>query len=158
MSETLIRQELVNMLTVRQAHMQFEDAVKDFPAAHYNTRPPGLDYSFWHLLEHIRICQWDILDYCRNPGYKMPEWPREYWPAPTAQTDAAGWQGTIRAFLADRDALVKIIQDAQTDLYRPIAHGWNGHTIFREIMVVASHNAYHIGEFAILRGALGLWG
>ena len=157
MSESLIRQELVNLLTVQQAHMQFEDAVKDFPIAHINTRPAGLDYSFWHLLEHIRICQWDILDYCRNADYKLIEWPREYWPAKDANTDETGWKKTIADYLSDRAALITLIQDPKTDLYKAIPHGYGGHTIFREILVVGSHNAYHIGEFGILRGMMGLW-
>jgi hypothetical protein len=158
MSESLIRQELVNFLTIEQAHMQFEEAVKDFPLAHINTRPNNLEYSFWHLLEHIRLCQWDILDYCINPNYKTMEWPREYWPVRDAKTDEAGWKKTVSDYLADRAALINIIQDPKTDLYKAIPHGYGGHTIFREILVVGSHNAYHIGEFGILRGMMGLWG
>lgn len=156
-ADTHARQQLVNLLTVRQAHMIFEDAVKDFPLAHINTRPTGLDYSFWHLLEHIRICQWDILDYIRNPNYQTPNWPTDYWPDKAADTDAQGWQHTIDHYLADCAALVELVQDPQTDLYAPIPHGYDGHTIFREILVVGSHNAYHIGEFGILRQVMGLW-
>lgn len=157
MSESLIRNQLVNLLTIRQAHMSFDDAVKNFPIAHMNTKPSGVEYSFWHLLEHIRIAQWDILDYCRNPDYKHMEWPRDYWPAKEAETDQAGWQSTIDQFLADRAELVGIIQNPQTDLYAPIPHGTDGHTILREILVVADHNAYHIGELAILRQVVGIW-
>lgn len=152
-----VRQQLVNLLTARQAHMSFEDAIKDFPLAHINTRPTGLDYSFWHLLEHIRICQWDILDYCINPHYQMQNWPADYWPAKDADTDAAGWQRTIDQFTADRAALVALVHSQQTDLYGPIPHGMDGHTILREILVVGDHNAYHIGEFGILRHVMGLW-
>lgn len=157
MSESLIRNQLVNLLTIRQAHMSFDDAVKNFPIAHMNTKPSGVEYSFWHLLEHIRIAQWDILDYCRNPDYKHMEWPRDYWPAKETETDQAGWHSTINQFLADRAELVSIIQNPQTDLYAPIPHGTDGHTILREILVVADHNAYHIGEFAILRQVDGIW-
>ncbi len=157
MSEQVIRQQLVNMLTVAQAHMSFEDAVKNFPAAHFNTRPQGVEYTFWHVLEHLRLCQWDILDYCRNPQYKEMEWPREYWPTKEAVTDAAGWQKTIDEFLKDRNELVALVQNPHTDLYSPIPHGYGGHTILREILVVADHNAYHLGEFAILRQVVGCW-
>src|SRR5215510_15090193 len=125
MSESLIRQELVNLLKAEQAHMQFESAVNNFPLAHINTRPNGVEYSFWHLLEHIRFCQWDILDYCINPNYKYVEWPRDYWQPRDADTDAIGWNRSIQDYLADRDALVKIIQDPKTDLYAPIPHGSN---------------------------------
>lgn len=157
MSESLIRNQLVNLLTIRQAHMSFDDAVKNFPVAHMNAKPAGVEYSFWHLLEHIRIAQWDILDYCRNPDYKHIEWPRDYWPAKEAVTDQTGWQSTIDQFLANRAELVDIIQNPQTDLYAPIPHGTDGHTILREILVVANHNAYHIGEFAILRQVVSIW-
>lgn len=157
MSEVLVREQLVKLLTLQQAHMGFEEAVKDFPAAHYNSRPPNVDYTFWHLLEHLRICQWDILDYSRNPHYKHIEWPRDYWPAKDAMTDAEGWQQTVEQFLADRAALVSMVRDPQTDLYTPIPHGYDGHTILREAMVLADHNAYHIGEFAVLRQVMGIW-
>lgn len=152
-----LRKQLVNMLIKRQAHMIFEDAIADFPKEHINTIPPELDYSFWHLLEHLRICQYDILDYIRNPEYKMLSFPDGYWPDKSTKTDLAGWQNTIDQFVADRQALVDIVYDPDTDLYVPIPHGWDGHNVLREILVVADHNAYHIGEFGILRHMLKLW-
>lgn len=157
MSDAELRNQLVRMLTVQQAHMGLEDAVKNFPAKDYNTRPLNVDYSFWHLLEHLRITQWDILDYCRNPNYKELEWPKGYWPAKDATTDAKGWQQTIDQFIADRNALVAIVNNPQTDLYAQIPHGAAGHNILREILVVADHNAYHIGELGILRQVVGNW-
>jgi hypothetical protein len=157
MNDKAVRQQLINMLTIRQAHMLFEDAIANFPAAHINTKPPQLDYSFWHLLEHIRICQFDILDYIRNPDYVAPEFPKGLWPAPDATTDQGGWDKTIAQFNADRDALLAIINDPTTDLYAQIPHGYDGHNILREILVVADHNAYHIGELGILRQSMGLW-
>ena len=157
MSDEHVRAQLVNLLTVRQAHMSLEDAVKGFPLEHINAKPPGVEYTFWHLLEHLRIAQWDILDYIRNPQYKAIAWPRDYWPAPDAITEAGGWLQTIEQFLADRAALVTMVRDPQTDLYAPIPHGEDGHTILREILLVADHNAYHIGEFGILRQVMGLW-
>ncbi len=156
MSDQHTREQVVNLLTLRQAHMSFEDAVEQFPPSHINTRPPKVDYTFWHLLEHLRICQWDILDYIRNPGYQHREWPREYWPAADAMTDETGWNQSVHQFLEDRAALVAIAQDSHTDLYRPIPHGYDGHTILRELLVVADHNAYHIGELAILRQVVGI--
>lgn len=157
MSDQHVRAQLVNLLTMQQAHMGFEGAVKDFPLEQINARPTGLNYTYWHLLEHLRIAQWDILDYIRNPRYQAIEWPRDYWPAPDATTDAAGWRRSVDQFLADRAALVAITRDPQTDLYAPIPHGYDGHTILREILVVADHNAYHIGELGILRQINGLW-
>jgi len=152
-----IRQQLVNLLAERQAHMSFEDAVANFPEEHINTRPPNIGYTFWHLIEHIRLCQWDILDYIVNADYVTPQFPAGYWPDPSSTTDEAGWQQTIDQFLADRKALVDIINIPQTDLYAQIPHGAPGHNIVREINVVAVHNAYHIGELGILRQVMSLW-
>ena len=152
-----LRTQLVNMLLQRQAHMLFEDAVANFPAAHINTRPPQVGYSFWHLLEHIRICQYDILDYIGNLAYVAPTFPDDLWPSAEADTDWNGWNKTIQEFYADRQVLVDIVQNPDTDLYSQIPHGWDGHNILREILIVADHNAYHIGELAILRQVMGLW-
>lgn len=157
MNDKIVRQQLVNMLTVRQAHMTFEDAVKNFPEEHMNTKPQGLEYSFWHLVEHIRICQWDILDYIRNSDYVAPDFPKDYWPAPDSTTDMAGWNKTIGQFKVDCDALVAIINHPETDLYTQIPHAYEGHNILREILVIAAHNAYHIGELGILRQNMSLW-
>jgi hypothetical protein len=157
MNDTIVRQQLVNMLTVQQAHMTFEDAVANFPNEHINTRPPTLEYTFWHLIEHIRICQWDILDYIRNPNYVEPEFPKGIWPAPDATTDKAGWDHTIVQFIADRNALLVIINDPASDLYAQIPHAYAGHNILREILVVADHNSYHIGELGILRHQMNMW-
>lgn len=156
-SDAVVREQLVNMLMERQAHMIFEDSIANFPMAHINTKPPTLEYSFWHLLDHIRFCQWDILDYIRNPNYQSHEFPAGYWQSRDAVTDEAGWQKTVAEFKADRQALVDIVKDPATDLYTPLAHGTNGHNILREILVVADHNAYHLGELGILRHTLKLW-
>lgn len=157
MSDEATRNQLIRMLTIRQAHMSFDDAIKNFPEQHINSKPENVDYSFWHLLEHLRIAQWDILDYIRNPNYVAREWPKEYWPDPHATTDLAGWNHTIQQFKADLEALVAIVKDPKTDLYAQIPHGEEGHNILREMIVVAQHNSYHTGELGILRGTMGLW-
>ncbi len=152
-----LRKQLVALMHVRQAHMSFEDAIKDFPLEHINTKPTHVEYTFWHLIEHLRLAQWDILDYIRNPGYTPRHFPAGYWPDPSASTDATGWQRSIDQFLADRQALIDIINDPSNDLYAPIPHGQTGHNILREIEVVGAHNAYHIGELGILRQVMELW-
>jgi hypothetical protein len=152
-----VRQQVVNLLTVQQAHMGFDGAVAGFPEAAINARPPNGPYSFWHLVEHLRIAQHDILDYCVNPQYAPLKWPDDYWPAPNAETDAAGWEATIAAFRADRAALVALALDPAHDLNAQIPHGEPGHTLLRELLLAADHNAYHTGEFAILRQVMGLW-
>ena len=153
-----LRNQLVRMLTVRQAHMDFEDAVADFPEAHINTRPPNCDYTFWHLLEHLRICQKDILDYIQSDTYRWPDFPADLWPAQSAETDLTGWQETIAQFYADRQSLVAIINDPAVDLFAPLPNsGEHRHNILREINIIASHNAYHTGELGVLRHVMGLW-
>lgn len=154
-----VRNQLVRMLTVRQAHMDFEDAVADFPAEHINTRPANCDYTFWHLLEHIRICQLDILEYIVSTDYEWPNFPDDLWPDKMTKTDLAGWQATIDAFYADRQALVDVINDPTKDLFVPLTNsGEHRHNILREINIIAAHNAYHTGELGILRQTMGLWG
>jgi len=158
LQENELRIQLVRMLTIRQAHMDFADAVADFPAEHINTRPPNCDYTFWHLLEHIRICQKDILDYISADSYIWPDFPTDLWPERSAETDLSGWHHTIERFYADRQALVEIINDPETDLFAPLPNsGEHQHNILREINIIASHNAYHTGEFGILRQMMGLW-
>ena len=158
MSDKEVRNQLVRMLTIRQAHMDFEDAVANFPVEHINSRPQNCDYSFWHLLEHIRICQLDILDYIVDPNYKWPNFPDDFWPDKSAETDQVGWQATIDAFYADRQALVDVINDPAKDLFAPLPNsGEHQHNILREINIIAAHNAYHTGELGILRQTMGLW-
>jgi hypothetical protein len=153
-----LRNQLVRMLTVRQAHMDFEDAVAGFPEEHFNTRPPNCPYTFWHLLEHMRIAQRDIVDYIRSDEYHWPSFPDDYWPDPSAETDPAGWRQTVASFLADRQVLVDIVNDPSTDLFAPLPNsGQQRHSIVRQINIVASHNAYHTGELGILRQVMGLW-
>lgn len=153
-----LRKQLANMLTVAQAHMDLIEAAADFPLEYINTRPNGCDYTFWHLLEHIRICQRDILDYIESEHYTWLNFPDDLWPEKSAVTDAAGWQHSIAAFAADRRRLAEIINDPHTDLYAPLPNsGESKHNILREINIIADHTAYHTGEFSILRGVMGLW-
>jgi len=153
-----LRNQLVRMLTYRQAHMDFEDAVANFPEEHINTRPPNCDYTFWHLLEHLRICQQDILEYIQSDDYTWPIFPDDLWPDKSAESDLAGWQQTIESFYADRQSLVDMINDPDVDLFAPLPNsGKSRHNILREINIIASHNAYHTGELGILRQIMGLW-
>ncbi|UCF28791.1 MAG: DinB family protein [Chloroflexota bacterium] len=155
-SDQVVREQLLALLIGGNAHMTFEQAVANFPAEHYNTNPPNITYTPWHILEHLRIAQWDILEFIRNPAHVSPEWPKGYWPDPNERTDQEGWGNTINAFLADLGSLRDIVKDPDTDLYAPIPHA-RDYTIFREILVVSDHNAYHIGEFGILRQVMGTW-
>ena len=157
MNDEYLREELVNALAKRQAHQLFDQVVQDFPEAHFNTRPENVPYTFWHLLEHIRITQLDILDYIGNPNYQYPTFPDDYWPDLNLEADDTMWNVTISGIRVDLQSLINIVNDPARDLCAQIPHGQRGHTILRDILVVAAHNSYHIGEFGILRGTLGLW-
>ena len=152
-----LRKQLVGMLTIRQAHVDFEDAVAKFPEEHINTIPPNCNYSFWHVLEHLRICQKDILDYIVSDTYKWLKFPDDLWPKKSAKTDLVGWQETINQFLTDRQKLVEIISSPSTNLFTPLPNsGKHQHNILREINIIASHNAYHTGGIMMMRQSMNI--
>jgi DinB family protein len=152
-----LRRVLIVGLTGEDAHMRFEDAVAEFSADAINVRPPNVGYTPWHLVEHLRVTQWDILEYVRDPGHVSPEWPREYWPDPSATATLDQFRASVDGFLADRAALEAIARDPSVDLLAPMAHA-PAHSIARELRVVANHNSYHVGELAVLRQVTGSWG
>lgn len=151
-----LRKQLVDLLNGGNAHMGFEGAVADFPIADINSFPQNVPYTPWHLLEHIRIAQADILEFVCQPGHISPEWPKGYWPAQDEQTDAAGWQRTIEGIKSDLEAIKQIVLDPNTNLTEDLAHA-PGYTVLREALLAADHNAFHMGEFAILRQVMGTW-
>ncbi len=155
-AERATREQTLALLRGGMAHLPFDEAVADFPSARMNDRPPHVPYSPWQLLEHLRLAQRDILEFIGDPHYQTRRWPDDYWPAVEATTDDAGWAATIEGFRADFAALCAIADDPQRDLHAPIPWG-DGQTILRELLLVADHNAYHIGEFAILRQVMGTW-
>src|SRR5262249_46573930 len=119
-------------------------------------KAPGIPHTPWRLLEHMRIAQWDILEFSRNPRHVSPEFPVGYWPAGDAPPDDAAWEQSVSAFKADLDAMCALIADPATDLLAPIKHG-NGQTILREALLVADHNAYHLGQLVVVRRSLRAW-
>ena len=155
-SDQAVRRQLLALLRGGNAHMPFEAAIADFPMDAINTEPPDVPYTPWHLLEHMRLTQWDILEFIRNPDYVSPPWPEGYWPPRTTKADEAAWKKTLSDFAADLEAVEAMVEDPETDLYSPIPHG-DGQNILREALLVADHNAYHTGEFAILRQVMGTW-
>jgi hypothetical protein len=154
--DTALRRQLSRMLEGVDAHMPFEEAVADFPTAAINERAPNVSYTPWHLVEHLRITQWDILDYIRNPDYTEMNWPADYWPAADAVADRGQFDASVAGFIADNHSLREIVNDPSTDLFAAIPNT-RGHTIVREVRIVADHNAYHVGEFAVLRQVMGSW-
>ena len=152
-----MREQLVGLLRGGDAHLPFDEAVADFPAALINSRPPNVLYTFWHLIEHLRLTQADILAYLTRADYEAPAWPDEYWPAPAARATKEDWDASVAAFRRDLDAIVAIVADEGTDLFGPVPS--NGeHTVLREALIVADHNAYHVGELGILRQVADAWG
>ena len=156
MTTDALRQELAKLLDGVSAHMSLEEAVADFPDDAINSRPPNVDYTPWHLLEHVRLTQVDILDYVTRDDYVEPTWPDDYWPDRDATATRAEFDATVAAFSADLQALRALVVDADRDLFAVIP-GTPGHTLAREVRIVADHNSYHVGEFAILRQVMGTW-
>ena len=155
-ADQALREHLVYVLNGGGAHATFDEVVKDFPAKLQGTRADGIPYSAWMLLEHMRLAQWDILDFSRNPKYKPMEWPKEYWPESEAPPSTEAWNQSIEQFHNDLEEMQKLLSDANTDLYARIPWG-DGQTILREAILVADHNAYHLGQLAMLKKLLGAW-
>jgi hypothetical protein len=151
-----LRQQLVSLLKGGDAHADFEHAIKDFPVEVRGKIPKSAEHSPWQLLEHLRIAQWDILDFSTNPKYKTREWPKEYWAETEAPPDPKAWDRSVNAYRKDLKALCALVEDEKTDLFAKIPHG-DGQTILREILVVADHNAYHLGQIVLARRLLGVW-
>jgi hypothetical protein len=155
-SEKSLRHWVDWLLKGGGAHASFDDAVKGLPTKLQVANPSGLPHTAWQLLEHMRLAQWDILDFCRNPKYQPMPWPEGYWPKTEAPLRGA-WEKSVHQFSADLAALRKLISNAKTDLHAPIAWG-EGQTILREALLLADHNSYHIGQLILVRKALGAWG
>jgi hypothetical protein len=151
-----LRLQLLGLIDGQDARMPFEAAIAEFPDEAINRRAPNVAVTPWHLLEHIRIAQRDILAYIKDRAYLEPSWPDEYWPVPDATASPEEFAATLSAIRADQRALHDLVADPATDLMATIP-GTPGHTILREIRIVAEHNAYHVGEFAILRQVMGTW-
>lgn len=154
--DALLRQHLIKLLTGSEAHANFEAAVENFPVRARGKVPPGAEHSAWQLLEHLRLAQWDILDFSVNSKYRHMKWPEDYWPKSPEPPDDDAWDGSVERFLADRKSLCDLIENPETDLYARIPHG-EGQTILREALLTADHNAYHVGQLILIRRLLGAW-
>jgi hypothetical protein len=151
-----LRRQLLGLLSGGNAHMDFDEIVSDFPPEFINSKAPNMPYSFWQIVEHIRIAQWDILEFIRNPGHVSPHYPEGYRPNTDEQADKAAWLKTMANFRADLKALEQIVLDPSVDLLAPLPHAQE-YNILREVLLAADHNAYHLGELAILRQVMDLW-
>jgi len=155
MRDQAFREELLGLLQGGNAHMSFDTAVSGFPMEEINRQVPNGTYRVWHLLEHMRIAQWDILEFVRNPNHVSPPFPDGYWPRPDESATPAKWKKTVKGFQSDLKAVVEIASDPKTDFFGPIPHA-KDYTVFREMLLVADHNAYHVGEFVSVRRILNL--
>ena len=151
-----LREHLLYLLKGSGAHLNFESAVAGLPVEMRGVTVPGVPHSPWQLLEHLRIAQWDILEFSCNPRHVSPPFPDGYWPSDHAPPDASAWDRSVAAFQTDLQAMQNLVADPTTDLFAPIAHG-DGQTILREALLVADHNAYHLGQLVVVRRALGAW-
>jgi uncharacterized damage-inducible protein DinB len=155
-NEKALRAQLVTLLDFKEAHVDFDRAVEGIPARLRGQLPQGAEHSLWQLVEHLRIAQADILEFCRTAKYKEKKWPDDYWPKTPRPRQAADWNKAIAGYRRDRQALQRLAANPKIDLLAAIPHG-TGQTYLREILLVADHNAYHIGQIVALRRRLGIW-
>ena len=151
-----LRKHLARLLLGRDAHVDLDGAVRGLPPAFRGKKPPGAAHTPWEILEHIRIAQWDILEFSRNAKHLSPKWPDGYWPPTEGPAGDGDWRKSIAAIKRDRREMIRLVKSASTDLFAPIPHG-DGQTILREAMLIADHNAYHLGELVTVRRLLGTW-
>lgn len=154
--EGSLRDQLARALAWGEAHTGFDDVVAGLSPSLRGQVPAGLPYSPWQLLEHLRITQHDILDFCRNPKYREMQWPDDYWPKAAEPPSGTAWEESVRRFREDRAALEALARDPGIDLSARIPHG-SGQTYLREILLVIDHSAYHIGQLVVVRRLLGAW-
>jgi hypothetical protein len=155
-NDRALRDHLARLLGWRDAHADFDAAVEGLAPELRGVRPAGVPHSAWELLEHLRLTQADILEFCRSAEYREKEWPRDYWPDSPAPPDADAWERSADEYRADREALQLLAVDAGVDLFATIPWG-DGQTYLRELLLVADHTAYHVGQLVLVRRALGAW-
>jgi hypothetical protein len=151
-----LRKHLIEVLDGGHAHATFDQVVEDFPAKLRGEIPIGLPHSAWMLLEHMRLAQWDILDFSVSSKYKAMKWPAEYWPKTAVPPSASAWDKSVKSFREDLSGMKKLVSDPKTDLFAKIPWG-KGQTILREALLVADHNAHHLGQLIDVRRLLGIW-
>jgi hypothetical protein len=151
-----LREQVVYLLKGGGAHIHFTEALDEFPPANYGTFADALPHTGWQLLEHVRLAQRDILEFSRNPKHVSPNFPEGYWPKTPIPPNDKAWAESVAAFQRDLQDMVRLVQNPRTDLFAKIPHG-QGQTILREALLLADHNAYHLGQLVDLRRALGSW-
>ena len=138
------------------AHVHFDQSLARFPVSRRGAKPSGAPYTAWQIVEHMRLAQWDILEFSRNAAHVSPQWPAGYWPPSSMPPTARAWNQSVRAFRTDLAAMIALVENRSTDLFARIPHG-DGQTVLREALLVADHNAYHLGQLVLLRKLLKAW-
>jgi uncharacterized damage-inducible protein DinB len=157
MSDEALREQLIRVLDWKEAHVGFDAAVGDLAADKRGARAPGFDHSVWELVEHMRIAQEDILDFCVNPKYvHTMKWPDDYWPKDPAPPNAAAWDDALASFTREREKLKRLARETK-DLYALVPTGKDRQTYLRALLLVVDHNAYHVGQIVAVRRAIGAW-
>jgi hypothetical protein len=151
-----LRDHLLELLRGGHAHLRLDKALADLPPELRGAKAPGLPHTIWQLLEHLRLAQWDILEFSRDPKHVSPDWPAGYWPKTEAPADDAAWEKSLESFHRDLQAMQDLVADPKTDLVAKLPWG-DGQTVLREAMMLADHNAYHLGQIVSVRQALGAW-
>jgi hypothetical protein len=148
-NDQALRDHLLALLRGGNAHISFDDFVNGFSAERCGTLVEGLPYTAWQVLEHMRIAQWDILEFCRASNHASPKWPEGYWPRPDEHGNDELWKETVEQFRGDLKQFEELISDPASDLFAKIPHG-NGQTLLREALLVADHNSYHLGVLVVI--------
>lgn len=156
-SEAALRELVSRLVGWSEAHVSLEEAVRGLPPEMRTVRPAGISHSVWDLVEHIRIAQRDILEFCGDDSYQTREWPHDYWPDSTEKVDERLWTRTLEAIREDRESLRSLVTDPARPLLQPVPHGEGNQTLLREVFLVADHTAYHVGQIVMVRRALGCW-
>ncbi|HXM98958.1 MAG TPA: DinB family protein [Candidatus Dormibacteraeota bacterium] len=154
--ERELRRQLTNLLKGGGAHVQFDDALDGLPANKRGAFAPGLPHTAWQLVEHMRLAQWDVLEFTRNPKHVSPEFPEGYWPPTPSPKNNNEWDRAVRDFKKNLREMIRLVQDPRSNLFLPIKHG-QGQSILREALILADHNSYHLGQLVCLRRALRTW-
>jgi hypothetical protein len=155
-NDEALREHLISLLSGGNAHLDLDAALNGVPQKLRGIRPEGAPHSLWELLEHMRIAQWDILEFSRDAKHIPPGWPQGYWPKSSFPENGTAWDKSLKSFRDDLDGMKKLVSNPGTDLFMRIPHG-SGQTILREALLVADHNAYHLGQFVLVRRLLGNW-
>jgi len=155
-ADASLRKRLVELLKGGQAHLGISDALADFPTEKRGAYANGLEHTGWQLLEHIRLAQWDILEFSRDPKHVSPDFPDGYWPKTSGPRDDAEWTKSVQSVASDLHSMISLVTNPRTDLHAAFPWG-GGQTLLRQALLLADHNAYHVGQMVDLRRALGIW-